>query len=163
MAYQLAQVNISVLLEPLTSERLADFVAALDPVNAVADAAPGFEWRLQTEDGDATAVRAFGDERILVNMSVWESVAALGAYVYGPEHVAVMRRRRKWFALMGEAYTALWWVPAGTRPTVADAEDRLAHVRAHGPTAYAFTLKRPFPPPGGSRAHQAPEDWYCPA
>ena len=159
---QLAQVNIALPIEPLTSARLAEFVALLEPVNALADAAPGFVWRLQTEDGDATAVRAFGDERLIVNMSVWQSVEALAGFVYGGFHAAVMRRRREWFAHLREAYSATWWVPAGSRPTVADAEDRLAALRVQGPTPYAFTLQRPFPPPGSVVEQRSDDDWFCP-
>ncbi|MFJ4790482.1 DUF3291 domain-containing protein [Streptomyces sp. NPDC088794] len=39
----------------------------------------------------------------------------------------------------------LWWVPAGHRPTVAEAEERLLRLRADGPTPYAFTFRSPFP------------------
>jgi hypothetical protein len=145
--WHLAQVNIALPREPLDTPLLADFVAALAPVNAVADASPGFVWRLQTEDGDATAIRAFGDDRLIVNMSVWESVEALRAFVHGHGHAAVLRRRREWFERLGEAETALWWVPAGTLPTIADAEERLAHLRAHGATPRAFTLRTTFPAP----------------
>jgi hypothetical protein len=140
-------------------------------VNAVADAAPGFVWRLQTEDGNATAIRAFeqdaegADGGILINMSVWESVEALGAYVYGPAHIAVLRRRRQWFEPMKEAYTALWWIPRGHTPTVHEAEERVKHLRAHGPTAYAFTLRVHFPSPDSDDTDMllSPEDWTCPA
>src|SRR6201996_5248383 len=113
MNYVLAQVNIGRLVAPLDSPRLAGFVAGLDPVNAVADSAPGFVWRLQTEDGDATALRVFeadaegADGGILINMSAWESVEALAAYVYGDAHRAVLRRRREWFEQMKDAYVAL--------------------------------------------------------
>jgi hypothetical protein len=154
MDFVVAQVNIGRLVAPLDSPRLADFVAGLDPVNAVADAAPGFVWRLQTEDGNATALRAFEDDAegadggILLNMSVWESVEDLAAYVYGNAHLAVLRRRREWFERMKDAYTALWWIPRGHVPTVGEAEDRVKHLRAHGLTPHAFTLKVHFPPPG---------------
>jgi hypothetical protein len=169
MDYVLAQVNIGRLLAPLDSPRLADFVAALDPVNAVADTAPGFVWRLQTEDGNATAIRAFerdaegSDGGILINMSVWESVEALGAYVYGDAHRAVLRRRREWFERMTDAFAALWWIPRGHIPDVREAEDRVKHLRAHGPTPYAFTLREHFPPPGRDNAGplRSPEDWTC--
>jgi Domain of unknown function (DUF3291) len=169
--YVLAQVNIGRLLAPLDSPATADFVAALDPVNAVADAAPGFVWRLQTEDGNATAIRAFerdaegADGAILINMSVWESVEALGSFVYGAEHLAVLRRRREWFERIKEAYTALWWIPRGHIPTVHEAEDRVKHLRAHGPAPYAFTLREHFPPPGsgGTGSPRSPEEWTCPA
>jgi hypothetical protein len=145
----LAQVNVARPLEPLTSPLLAEFVAALAPVNALADAAPGFVWRLQTEDGDATAIRLPEDEGLIVNMSVWESLDALRDFVYGGSHVGIMRRRREWFARMGRASTACWWVPAGTVPTVAEAGRRLALLRALGPSPDAFTLARWYPPEGG--------------
>ncbi|HEX6449038.1 MAG TPA: DUF3291 domain-containing protein [Trebonia sp.] len=170
MDYALAQVNVGRLVAPLDSPRLADFVAGLDPVNAVADAAPGFVWRLQTEDGNATAIRVFeqdaegSDGGILVNMSVWESVEALGAYVYGEAHRVVLRRRREWFEQMKDAYTALWWIPRGHIPMVSEAEDRVRHLRAHGPTPYAFTLRSHFPSPGESASAPlaSPDDWTCP-
>jgi heme-degrading monooxygenase HmoA len=146
--WHLAQVNIALPREPLDAPLLADFVAALAPVNAVADASPGFVWRLQTEDGDATAIRAFGDDRLIVNMSVWQSLEALRAFVYGDAHAAVLRRRREWFVRLGQPETALWWVPAGTTPGLEDAEERLAHLRAHGATPRAFTLREPAPAPG---------------
>ena len=158
----LAQVNVALPLEPLDSARLAAFVALLEPVNALADAAPGFVWRLQTEDGDATAVRAFDDDRLIVNMSTWESLDALGAFVFGGFHAEVMRRRREWFHHLRDAITALWWMPAGTRPTVAEAEDRLTALRRDGPSPYAFTLRRPFAAPDGTAA-DARDDWLCPA
>lgn len=168
--YVLAQVNVGRLLGPLDSPPIADFVAALDPVNAVADAAPGFVWRLQTEDGNATAMGGFaadavGAGGILINMSVWESVEALGAYVYGEAHVAVLRRRREWFSRMKDAYSALWWIPRGHVPSVLEAEDRVKYLRVHGPTPHAFTLREHFPPPDSDDIELArsPEDWTCPA
>jgi hypothetical protein len=142
----LAQVNIAVPIEPLDSARLADFVAALAPINALADASPGFAWRLVGDgsDGDATGVRGFGDERLIINMSTWESLEALADFVFKSGHAGVMRERRRWFVPMKEAYSVLWWVPAGHRPTIAEAEERLAHLRAHGPSPFAFTFKQPF-------------------
>jgi hypothetical protein len=119
-------------------------------------------WRLQTEDGDATAIRPFDDERLMVNMSTWESIEALGDYVYRSTHTEVMRRRREWFHHM-QVYLALWWVPAGHRPTVEEAKERLAHLEAHGPTPFAFTFKHVFPPPGSAGAIAAREDDLCPA
>jgi Domain of unknown function (DUF3291) len=153
-AHHLAQVNVATLRAPLDSPQLAGFVAALEPINALADHSPGFVWRLQTEDGDATAIRAFGG-RLMINMSVWESVEALRAYVYGDAHAAVLRRRREWFARLGEPETALWWVPAGRLPTVAEAEERLGHLRARGPSARAFTLREPRLAPSSPAAASA--------
>jgi hypothetical protein len=168
--YVLAQVNVGRLLAPLDSPLLADFVADLDPVNAAADAAPGFIWRLQTEDGTATAVRAFewdaaGSAGVLVNMAVWESVEALAGYVYSDVHRQVLRRRRRWFERMAEAYTALWWIPRGHVPATREAEDRVVHLREFGPTPYAFTLREHFPPPGSVSPGplRSPQEWTCPA
>ena len=168
--YVLAQVNIGRMREPLDSPLLADFVAALDPVNAAADAASGFMWRLQTEDGNATAVHAFewdraGSAGVLVNMSVWESVEALAAFVYSDAHRQVLRRRRQWFERMAEAYVALWWIPRGHTPTTDEAEERVLHLRESGPTPYAFTLREHFPPPGVADFGpiRSPEGWSCPA
>ncbi len=136
----------------------------LDPVNAVADRTPGFVWRLQTEDGDATAIRPFDDERIIVNMSVWESIEALWRFVYDGSHLEVMRRRREWFPRLAEAHLALWWIPAGSIPTAEDIRDRVEHLRAQGPTPYAFTFKQHFPPPSASSREAILDDRDpCPA
>ncbi len=165
----LAQVNIARLREPLDSPLLAGFVAALGPVNAAADAAPGFIWRLETEDGNATSVRAFewdegGSAGVIVNMSVRESVEALAGYVYSDAHRQVLRRRRAWFERMAEAHLALWWIPRGHIPTTRDAEDRVLHLREFGPTPHAFTLREYFPPPGAEAGPvRSPEEWTCPA
>jgi hypothetical protein len=147
-AHHLAQVNVATVRASLDSPELAGFVAQLEPINALADHSPGFVWRLQTEDGDATAIRPFDDERIMVNLSVWESLAALRTFVYASRHLDVMRHRREWFHRM-DAYLALWWVPAGTIPTVAQAKDRLQLLAGHGPGPDAFTFRVPFPAPAG--------------
>jgi hypothetical protein len=171
MAYHVAQVNIARLRAPLDSEPLAGFVAALDPVNASADEAPGFVWRLQTEDGNATAVRAFewdakDSDGVIVNLSVWASVGQLAAWVYGPMHRAVLRQRRGWFQPVGEATLALWWVPVGHQPSTSEAEARVLHLRAHGPTPTAFTFRKLFGPPDEadpSVARPGQDEWLCPA
>ena len=170
MDYALAQVNVARLQAPLDSPLLADFVADLDPVNATADAAPGFIWRLQTEDGNATSVRAFewdaaGSAGVLVNMSVWESVEDLAGFVYSGAHRQVLRLRRRWFERMEEAYTALWWIPRGHVPTTREAEERVLYLREFGPTPYSFTLREHFPPPDvtSSGPVRSPEEWTCPA
>ena len=155
MQMHIAQVNIALPLAPLDSALLSDFVAQLEPINELADGSAGFVWRLQTEEGDATAIRAFDDERLIVNMSVWESIEALWAFVYDSAHLDVMRRRREWFERM-RMHMCLWWVPAGHEPTIEEAEGRLAHLRAHGPTAHAFTFKQRFAPPPGSGRLEVP-------
>ncbi|WP_033320105.1 DUF3291 domain-containing protein [Streptomyces yerevanensis] len=145
-AYELAQVNIARLKAPLDSPQLKDFVDALDPVNAVADSSDGFVWRLQSDSGNATDVPVFGDDWLIINMTVWRDTNALTAFMYQGQHRELLARRREWFEKLQEAVTALWWVPAGHRPTVAEAEARLLHLRTHGPTPYAFTLRTSFPP-----------------
>lgn len=145
--FHVAQLNVARLAAPLDSPELAEFVAALEPVNALADAAPGFVWRLQDDDGDATSIRAFDDDMIIVNMSVWESIEALSDYVYASDHRTVLRRRREWFERASAAYIVLWWVPAGHEPSVGEAEERLELLRSDGPTPQAFTLRQRFPAP----------------
>ncbi|MBI1881103.1 MAG: DUF3291 domain-containing protein [Chloroflexi bacterium] len=145
--YHLAQVNIGRILAPLDDPLMAEFVARLDEINALADGSPGFVWRLQTEEGNATSVQAYDDKYILVNMSVWESLEHLKTYVYKGAHTEVMRRRRQWFEKFEGMYLALWWVKAGHIPTVQEAKHRLEYLSEHGASAYAFTFKQPFPPP----------------
>lgn len=145
-SFNLAQLNIAQLVSPLESAALVDFVANLDRINALADAAPGFIWRLQTEDGDATGVKHFGDD-FIVNMSVWKDIQSLHDYVYRSNHIEVMRRRKEWFLKLKEAYMVLWWVPSGHIPSLQEAELKLDNLRMHGPTAQAFTFKKCFANP----------------
>ena len=126
---------------------MAGFAAMLEPINALADSTPGFVWRLQDDSGDATAIRPYpDDDLIMVNLSVWESIDALHEFVYKSEHVDVFRQRRDWFEHFGKPYMAMWWIDAGSIPTVDDAKERLAHLTTHGPTPYAFTFKERFDP-----------------
>ena len=152
--YELAQLNIAIMREPLESPTMADFVANLDRINALAECSPGFVWRLKTDGGDATALRPLG-ERTLVNMSVWRDVESLNEYVYRSDHVEIMRRRTEWFERLREAYTVLWWVDEGHRPDVQEAVAKLEVLRAQGPTAEAFTFRRAFPPPGALEPRRA--------
>jgi hypothetical protein len=161
--YQLAQLNIATMKESLESPSMADFVANLERINALAEASPGFVWRLQDETGDATAARPFG-EQVLVNMSVWRDVESLHGYAFRSAHVELMRRRREWFEPMQEAYAVLWWVPAGHRPTLAEAGERLAQLRAHGASPAAFTFRDAFPAPDAAPAESAGDfGEACPA
>lgn len=143
---ELAQLNIAELVAPLDSEELSGFVANLERINALADAAPGFVWRLQTEDGDATGITDFGSE-FIVNMSVWTDMRSLHNFVYRSDHAAIMRRRREWFERMKNPYSVLWWVEKGHRPTIAEAKVRLELLRTIGPSPKAFTFKRAHQPP----------------
>lgn len=145
--YHFAQFNVARLRAPIDSADLAEFVAWLEPINAIADGAPGFVWRLQTDGGDATSIRVFDDEMIVVNMSVWESPELLTDYVYRSQHSDVFARRKEWFERMDEAYLVCWWIAPGEIPTVDDAVRRLELLRTTGPTADAFTPRSPIPGP----------------
>ena len=147
MKYHLAQLNIGRILAPMDSPTMAGFASRLDEINALADAAPGFVWRMQDSSGNNTAYRPLQeDDWLLINMSVWESVETLKAYTYGAEHASVMRGRRRWFEPHTEMYFVMWWIPAGHIPTVLEAMERLAYLQAHGDTAHAFTFKKTFEP-----------------
>jgi heme-degrading monooxygenase HmoA len=141
----LAQVNIARMKAPLDSPTMAGFVARLDEINALADRSPGFVWRLQDDAGNATGIRAYEDESIVFNLSVWESVEALKAYAYHTAHAELLRQRSLWFEKFAGAFLALWWVPAGHRPSVDEAKQRLAHLEAKGPSPFAFTFRELFP------------------
>jgi hypothetical protein len=154
-AFEVAQLNIGIIKGPMDSPLMADFAAGLTRINALADRSPGFVWRLQTEAGDATAIRPFDDDNLLVNMSVWRDVESLNQYVYGSAHVDLMRRRREWFERMPKAFLVLWWVPKGHRPSIAEAIARLELLRAKGPTAEAFTFRQAFPSPDAPAAHSS--------
>jgi hypothetical protein len=150
--FHLAQINIGRLRAPVDSPILADFVANLDRINALADTSPGFIWRLVGAGNDATDLKPDPDDEMMaLNMSVWESPQALGAFVYRSDHLPIMRRRGEWFEKL-ELYMALWWVPAGRTPTVAEGMARIDTLRRLGPTAEAFTFRTPFPAPDANEA-----------
>jgi hypothetical protein len=153
--FHLAQLNIGRIRAPLDDPIMEGFRSQLDPINALADRSPGFVWRLQTEDGNATAIRPFADDRIAVNMSVWESLDALQQFVYRSDHLAPLRDRKQWFERMDGPILVLWWIPAGHTPTVAEAQERLQHLKERGPSPYAFTFRAPFPSPDGSAGADA--------
>lgn len=161
--YELAQLNIGIIKGPMDSPIMADFAAGLERINALADRSPGFVWRLQTEQGDATAIRPFENENLLLNMSVWRDVESLNKYVYGSAHVELMRRRREWFERMPEAFLVLWWVAAGHRPTIPEAMARLELLRSKGPTVEAFTFRQAFAPPDAVRSLPLAFGDECPA
>lgn len=145
--FQLAQLNIGRMLAPLDSPTMAEFMARLDDINALADGTPGFVWRLQDEAGNATGLRPYEDDWLIINMSVWESADALKTFTYATAHADVMRKRRQWFEPHTEMYFVMWWIPAGHIPTPDEAKERLAHLQAHGESELAFTFKHIFPAP----------------
>ena len=142
--YHLAQVNIGRMVAPIDSEAMAGFVNRLDEINALADVAEGFVWRLQTDAGDATALRVFDDAMMIINMSVWESIEALHAYTYKSAHVELIRERKAWFVPMETAFLVLWWIPAGHIPTTDEAKAKLQLLIEQGATPLAFTFSKRF-------------------
>lgn len=140
----IAQLNIATLVAPLDSPELKGFVDLLVEINDLADNSSGFVWRLQDENGDATAIRPFGPD-VIVNLTVWESIEALYAYTYRTDHLGVLQRRREWFRRSSRPHLVLWWAEEGERPTVAEAARRLALLEENGPTQDAFTFRNQFP------------------
>jgi hypothetical protein len=146
-AFHIAQVNVAQAKAGTESEVMQGFVSRLDEINALADRADGFVWRLKEDSGSATAIRVFDDPLLLINMSVWANVESLKHYVYKSLHVELIKDREAWFNKMGESYQALWWIPAGHIPSIEDSQKQLEYIRKHGPSAQAFTFAKPFPRP----------------
>jgi hypothetical protein len=146
-AHHLAQFNVATPRFALDDPRMAGFVSQLDSVNALADAAPGFVWRLVADGAnDATSLR---DPRLahqIINLSVWENRESLWEYVYRSAHLDVLRQRADWFDQPSAAHAVLWWVRAGHIPGVDEAVGRLELLRRAGPAPAAFTFRRSFAP-----------------
>ncbi len=153
--YHLAQVNIGRLRAPIEDPIMEGFRSQLDVINALADGSPGFVWRLQTEEGNAIAIRPFADEQMAINMSVWESLEVLQQFVYRSAHAGPLRDRKQWFEPIDGPVLALWWIPAGHSPTVAEALAHLQQLKERGPSPDAFTFRQPFPSPDGQAGHVA--------
>ena len=145
--FHIAQVNVAQAKADMESELMRGFVSRLDEINALADRADGFIWRLQEDSGSATAIRVFDDPLLLINMSVWADLEALKHYVYKSLHVELIKDREGWFNKMGESHQALWWIPAGHIPSTEEARKKLEFIRKHGPSAQAFTFAKPYPTP----------------
>jgi hypothetical protein len=136
----LAELNLAHLRAPIDSAELAEFVALLEPINAIADEAPGFVWRLKESETDPTGMRPVGQD-VIINFSVWEALEPLWDYVYRSAHLGVLRRRREWFLRMAEPYMVMWWIPEGHIPSLAEGMERLERLKAEGPSPEAFTFK----------------------
>jgi hypothetical protein len=149
--FHLAQLNVARLRAPLDSPALAGFVTLLPEINALAERYPGYVWRLRDESGDATALRPF-DPDVIVNLTVWETVQALQDFTYRSPHLEPMRLRREWFTPYGAPHQVLWWLPAGTLPTLAEAGARLELLTRSGPSPEAFTFRQPYPAPAAASA-----------
>ncbi len=145
--YHLAQINIARMLAPIDDPMMADFVAQLPTINALAEQNPGFVWRLQSESGDATSIKVYEDDMIIINLTVWENADALREFVYKSAHYGVLRDRKRWFEIYKSAYYALWWIPAGLLPSAEEGKERLEYLRQHGESAFAFSFKNIFPIP----------------
>lgn len=159
--WHLAQINVGRFVAPPEDPQIAPFMAALDRVNAIADASPGFVWRLQDDSGNATAIRPTPDSLFAVNMSVWTDADALFEFVYRSSHTPVMAKRRDYFGRFDGAYQALWWIPAGHVPTIDEGLSRLWRLDRYGPSVHAFTFKARFPAPGlgGPPVDHQPDPW----
>jgi hypothetical protein len=164
ITYHIAQVNIARMKTSLDDPAMAGFVARLDEINRLADDSPGFVWRLKEGEGNATYLRPYDDDRILINMSVWETIDAFKTFVYRTAHSELLRQRQEWFEKIAGANLALWWVPPGHLPSVDEAKKRLSYLAEHGPTQFAFTFKTTFQP---DEEFQQGIDWLafrpCPA
>lgn len=147
MSFQLAQCNIARARGPLDSPVMAEFVDALDEINRLAEASPGFVWRYQTAAGNAIDYQPFEDPLVIFNMSVWDSVESLKAYVFKSMHGKFFARRQAWFEPMQTPHMALWWIPAGTLPTTDDAKAALKRLETEGESPAAFTFRQAFPAP----------------
>lgn len=144
--YHLAQANLAELRHPLGSPEMAEFEAALVPLNEVAERSPGFVWRQEFDytDGDRPVI--FGRNDYLFTLSVWQDIERLREFTYGGRHGEMLSKRLNWFLRDSRPTLAMWWIPRGELPTVSDAEERLRHIRRHGPTSHAFTFAKRFAP-----------------
>jgi hypothetical protein len=160
--WHIAQLNVATAVAPLDSPELADFMAALDGINVLAEASAGFVWRLRSDSGNATDIKVTDDPSFIVNMTVWESAELLFQFVYRSSHAKVMARRREWFKKPSEAHQVLWWVPAGHTPTIDEALGRLRHLRTQGSTLHAFTFKDRYAAPDEKGAlNDMQSEAYC--
>ncbi len=150
MRFHIAQCNVGRVIRPLDHEDMAEFVAALEPINAIAEASPGFVWRLEDEDGQSSSyvdIPGSDDPLLIINYSIWEDLDSLKHFVNRTDHVAYLRRRREWFEKLAVPTSVVWWVRSGDIPDVGAAYRKVLHLQQHGPTATAFTLSRPAPMP----------------
>jgi hypothetical protein len=145
--YNLAQINIARMLAPIDDPVMQDFVANLPSINGLAEQSPGYVWRLQSDGGDATSIKVYDDDMIIVNLTVWETPDALRAFIYKSDHYGFLRDRKRWFEKFDGPYYAMWWIPAGHLPSTDEGRERLEHLRQHGDSEFAFSFKNVFPAP----------------
>jgi hypothetical protein len=140
----IAQINIARMLAPMDSSVMADFVNNLDRINALAESSPGFVWRLKDENNNATSIKVFDDDFLIVNMSVWENIDALFDFVYRSGHMEIFKRRKEWFEKMKDMHMAIWYVEKGVFPTEEEAKERMEYLRENGESPYAFSFRKRF-------------------
>ena len=145
--YYLAQINVALMKAPIEAPIMAEFAAALNEVNAVAEQSPGFVWRLQTPSGNATDISAYSEPRMLINLSVWRNLEQLKAYVYRSLHFEFFVRRRQWFEKLQGEHFAMWWILAEHLPTIEEGKAKLEYLALHGDSPECFTFAKPYPPP----------------
>jgi hypothetical protein len=145
--YELAQLNVGLTVANMDDPIMAEFSNNLDNINALAEATPGYVWRLQTEEGNATDIKVYESDLAIVNLSVWKNKEALFDFVYKSNHKDFVRQRRKWFEKWDGPHMALWWVEKGVRPTPLEAKERLEHLAEHGPTPHAFNFRTTYSAP----------------
>ena len=146
MNFHLAQVNIARMKGPIDSPVMAEFVKNLDPINLLAESSQGFVWRLKDDSNNASSIKVYDDDFIIVNLSVWESIESLFQFVYNSNHIEIFKKRRDWFEKMEEMHMALWYTPADQVPTAAEAVERLDFLQQNGETPYSFTFRKKFTP-----------------
>lgn len=145
--YQLAELNIGRMLYSVEDPRFHGFVSRLDEINTLAEQSKGFVWRLKTAEGDAMSIRAFDDDKLIINLSVWESIDDLFQYSYYTAHAELLKQRKDWFEHMTKPIMAMWWIPEGHIPTLEEAKEKLELIQSKGPTVEAFSFKHRFDPP----------------
>ncbi|WP_308914828.1 DUF3291 domain-containing protein [Jannaschia sp. LMIT008] len=136
--WHLAEVNVARLKAPIGSPVVAPFADALDRINGIADRVDGFVWRHVDASGNATDTQVADDPRVIYNASTWRDGAAFETFVWGTLHARFYERRAEWFDALGSMHFAMWWVPPGHRPDVAEAMEALRSLDRHGPTSRGF-------------------------
>ena len=139
--HHLAELNVGRLLAPVDDPRVADFMNALDRVNGLGKRMPGFVWMMEGSGAPGTGnteAKIEGDAQYVSNLTVWENVETLEAFVWNTVHRQFYARRQEWFEVLGRMHFVMWWVPVGHKPTLAEALERLEHARTNGDTDHAF-------------------------
>jgi uncharacterized protein DUF3291 len=156
MPYQLAQVNIARMRGGADEPMMAGLVARIAEMNALADGGPGFVWRLLGSEATAAVLQVFDGffvpfepERLFYNLSVWNTVSDLQRYVFRTEHAQMLRMKHDWIENSDRAHLAMWWIPAGTLPIIAESSIRLRPLHERGPTPFSFTFSTQYSAPGG--------------